>query len=1064
MTARGPRSIALPSATGIATGEHPTSRTGEIEYLHAELARFREELGTRDVTISRLRQAAAHLEARCTELQHLSEERDRHVAELARSRDELERLRSEVRALYESTSWRVTAPMRGFKNAVLRLRSKLRRTTLHPLPPPLSPPPPPAALAVDDEVMLVSRSGLFDPGYYAAQAPDLAETGLDPVVHYLARGTTEGLDPHPLFDTSFYREQNPDVAAARENALVHYLRVGAGEDRDPHPLFDTSFYRGQNPDVATSGENPLVHYLRAGTAEDRDPHPLFDASFYRERNPGVVQVGENPLVHYLRTGAAEGLDPHPLFDSSHYRRGNPGGLEPRGNPLLHYLAHGGRDVPDPHPLFETSFYLEQHPDVGTLGLNPLVHFATEGPTPAFDPLSRPRPLPDAGICIVTPDVVGPVKNGGIGTACYHFARILAQSDRPVSVLFTCDLSPCRQAHWRNTYARMGIKFVPLEDTPPVTHEVLASNWFMERSWRVFKYLERKSYSVIHFQDWHANGFWSIKAKQVGLAFEQTTLTVMTHSPTKWQDDGMQQFGPEPIETAKLVWAEAYAIEHCDALLSPTRYMLDWLSQNGFRTPRSVIVTPNSYTENTDKERPSGDVDNDHLIFFGRLETRKGLHVLGEALRLLRREGGPVPHTVSFLGTLVTVNGRPAAEYLDELRRELAPTEFRIINNLDHASAREYIERTRGLVVIPSLVDNCPFVVIESIENGFPFLAARTGGIPDMVDARATFEPTPGALAARLAERHGIDHAGLRHPYSVRDATRIWRDLHGDQGPFGGRSPDSRRSAGELDESPRVSVCIPFFEHHRYLAGLVAAFADQSYPDLEVVVVNDGSGPEASREFDRIAADTRDGRFRFLITENRGPGAARNAAAEAATGDLFLFFDADNVPKSRDFVATLARALRWSGADCVTCAYDIVRANPLAPAEQDVISTYRPFGPCLEAGFFQNVLGGATMILPRSVFTEVGGFPTGRASWEAHEFLLRVCFQGFRLETFPEALFYYRESPSDGNQRANHFLRFRSLFEQLRAAPSEDLAHILAVVGGPMLVERLGAGSARIVGR
>jgi GT2 family glycosyltransferase len=50
-----------------------------------------------------------------------------------------------------------------------------------------------------------------------------------------------------------------------------------------------------------------------------------------------------------------------------------------------------------------------------------------------------------------------------------------------------------------------------------------------------------------------------------------------------------------------------------------------------------------------------------------------------------------------------------------------------------------------------------------------------------------------------------------------------------------------------------------------------------------------------------------------------------------------------------------------------------------------------------------------MILPRAVFTEVGGFPVGRASWEAQEFLLRLCFQGFRLETFPEALFYYRES-------------------------------------------------------
>jgi hypothetical protein len=166
------------------------------------------------------------------------------------------------------------------------------------------------------------------------------------------------------------------------------------------------------------------------------------------------------------------------------------------------------------------------------------------------------------------------------------------------------------------------------------------------------------------------------------------------------------------------------------------------------------------------------------------------------------------------------------------------------------------------------------------------------------------------------------------------------------------------------------------------------------------------------------------------------------------------------------MATLVRALRWSSADCLTCAYEVVSADRLVPTEQGVVSTYRPFGACLEAGFFENVLGGATMILPRSVFTRVGGFPTGRSSWAAQEFLLRLCFQRFRLETLPEPLFYSysRESPSGTKEPANYFLSFRSLFEQLRGAPSEDLARIIATVGGPTLVARLGAGPARLVGR
>jgi O-antigen biosynthesis protein len=942
---------------------HPAAQLGELEGLHAELASLKEELGARDARISRLGRTVSQVELRCTELrqqlaagqvdlERVAGDHLQDASDLARSRDEIarlsaevERLESEVRALRESTSWTVTAPMRGLKNAVLRLRSKLSRTTFE-----RPRPQPPAPEVENPDVGLISRSGLFDAEHYAGQAAGLREAGDDPILHYLTLGAPEGLDPHPLFDTSFYLERNPDVAR--------------------------------------SGENPLLHYLRAGAAEGRDPHPLF----------------------------------------------------------------------------ETSFYLEQKPHVAGLGVNLLAHFLAEGPTPAFDPLSVPRPLPDTGICIVTPDIVGPIKNGGIGTACYHFARLLADAGQAVTVLYTLDLSPCRQAHWKNTYARMGIKLLSLCEMPPVTHPVHGSNWFLERSWRVFKYLEQKAYSTIHFQDWHANGFWSIKAKRLGLAFDQTTLTVTTHSCVKWQDQGMEQFGPEPIETAKIVWAEAYAIEHCDALLSPSRYMLDWLSQNGFRKPDLVFVTPNAYTENTDEAAPSGEVDNDHLIFFGRLQHRKGLHVFGEALRRLRREGAPLPHTISFLGTHFIVNGQPSEEYLDQLHREVAPIEFRVFNKLDHLGARDYIERTGGLVVIPSLLENCPYVVIECIENRFPFLAARTGGIPDMVDPRATFEPTPAALAARLGERHSVDHSDMRHPYSVRDAARIWLDLHGERGPLVRLGLRARRSARDLGPSPRVSVCIPFFEHQRYLSTLVAAFEDQSYPDLEVVVVNDGSSPEASREFDRIAADTGDGRFRFLTTENRGPGAARNAAAEAATGELLLFFDADGLPKGRDFVATLVRSLCWSGADCLTCAYDIVSADSLVPTEQDVVSTYRPWGPCLEAGFVENILGDSTMMISRTAFAGVGGFTTKRPSWEAHEFLLRLVFQGFSLETFPEALFYSRDSPSGGSQQANYFLNFRSLFDQLRGAPSEDLARIIAAVGGPTLVARLGAGSARLVGR
>src|SRR6516164_8469429 len=105
------------------------------------------------------------------------------------------------------------------------------------------------------------------------------------LVDYLRRGGEAGCNPHPLFDTTFYRSQNPDVAQAGIDPLLHYLASGALEGRDPHLLFDTDWYLQQNPDLAASGVNPLVDYLCRGRELGCNPHPPFDTTFYRSQTP-----------------------------------------------------------------------------------------------------------------------------------------------------------------------------------------------------------------------------------------------------------------------------------------------------------------------------------------------------------------------------------------------------------------------------------------------------------------------------------------------------------------------------------------------------------------------------------------------------------------------------------------------------------------------------------------------------------------------------------------------------------------------------------------------------------
>src|SRR5690348_12171424 len=105
--------------------------------------------------------------------------------------------------------------------------------------------------------------------------------------------------PHieAVFDRQYYLSRYPDVRESGMDSLFHYLRFGATELRQPHPWFHTGYYLKRYPDVSRSGINPLIHFLHCGAFEGRQPHPEFDSLFYLENNPDVA--GHIPLVHFI---------------------------------------------------------------------------------------------------------------------------------------------------------------------------------------------------------------------------------------------------------------------------------------------------------------------------------------------------------------------------------------------------------------------------------------------------------------------------------------------------------------------------------------------------------------------------------------------------------------------------------------------------------------------------------------------------------------------------------------------------------------------------------------------
>src|SRR5947209_161457 len=119
------------------------------------------------------------------------------------------------------------------------------------------------------------------------------------------------------------------------------------------------------------------------------------------------------------------------------------------------------------------------------------------------------------ICIVTPDINGPVRNGGIGTACEAIARIAAEAGHDVTILYSrydyTETAPV--AEWVATYAARGITLVPC----PPSGSRLEQFYDAVLAWNVWRWLKGRSFNVIYLVDTMGSGFFVAMARFFGLA-------------------------------------------------------------------------------------------------------------------------------------------------------------------------------------------------------------------------------------------------------------------------------------------------------------------------------------------------------------------------------------------------------------------------------------------------------------------------------------------------------------------------------------------------------------------
>lgn len=226
----------------------------------------------------------------------------------------------------------------------------------------------------DKLIAEIRESGLFDEKAYLSDNKDVAENGIDPIVHYVHYGLNEDQrKPYPEFDAQQYisdfslgeieghpfldllsrncyrPESSKDFLTPQEvylyNLIVHYN------------LFDEEYYIESNPDLENIDIPPLVHYIKYGINElNRSPNKKYNNEKYIDAFRKDIGPGEAPFIHYLKNNRELDFLDKGLLKNFSYE-------------ILARVTHRLAEF----PLFSEKDYLSLNGDVSSSELLPHQH-------------------------------------------------------------------------------------------------------------------------------------------------------------------------------------------------------------------------------------------------------------------------------------------------------------------------------------------------------------------------------------------------------------------------------------------------------------------------------------------------------------------------------------------------------------------------------------------------------------------------------------------------------------------------------------------------------------------